>query len=69
MDGWLYFHVSLRAQDDCDWLVNLFQSLKKEVDWGGGGEEKLGGEASSDYRHSHESVSLSVLQNILKLTS
>lgn len=40
-------------------IIMFFQSLKKEVDWGGGmGDEKCVGESSSDYaRHSHDTVS------------
>lgn len=51
-----------KVQPDSLMFVISFQSLKKEVDWGGGGDEKIGGEASVDYRHSHESVS-----NLLRL--
>lgn len=40
-----------------DWL--LLQSLKKEVDWSGGVDDKSTGESSSDYaRHPHDSVSV-----------
>lgn len=36
----------------------FLQSLKKEVDWSGGVDDKNTGESSSDYvRHPHDSVS------------
>lgn len=40
-------------------IINFsqFQSLKKEVDWGGGGDDKSCGESLSDYKHLQESVS------------
>lgn len=33
-----------------------FQSLKKEIDWDRSDDKSIG-ESSSDYRHSHDSVS------------
>lgn len=42
-----------------------FQSLKKEVDWGGGGEEKHPGETSLEYsRHMQGQDSVSFWMNI-----
>lgn len=39
-------------------MVLFLQSLKKEVDWSGGVDDKSTGESSSDYaRHPHDSVS------------
>lgn len=55
----IIIHVT-PAIANCLPLLLLFQSLKKEVDWGGGmGDEKSVGESSSDYaRHSHDPVSM-----------
>jgi hypothetical protein len=37
-------------------------SLKKEVDWSGGLEDKNTGESSSDFsRHPHDSVSIAIV--------